>query len=332
MKSIYYLFLLILPCSIFAQTADKNKEAELIIITKKADENRKLEITVDGAKITVNGKDLNTDKNSNITVRRRKIKDIEAYDALGYGSENFDIAGRHLTLVSPPNKAMLGVSTKKADQGAEVVNVNEESAAGKAGLKEGDIITSVDKNKIETPDDLSKALKDKNPGDKISVVFLRNQKQNTVVAELTKWQSPDFPMITVQGFPIEPNKKVTGLYAMPAPRITEGFPLNKNNNKEVIVMGRPMTPKLGIKIQDLESGSGVKVLEVAAGSDAEKAGLKQGDIIMEVNGSPINSTDAISAIVTSNRSQTPLKLKIERNGKVQNLEVKFSKKIKTADL
>ncbi|HRO85058.1 MAG TPA: PDZ domain-containing protein [Niabella sp.] len=329
MKSIYYLSLLLLPCNIFAQTTDKNKEAELIIITKKADDNRKLEITVDGAKITVNGKDLSTDKNSNITVRRRKIKDIEAYNALGYGSENFDIAGRQLTLASPPNKAMLGVSTKKTDQGAEVVNVNEESAAGKAGLKEGDIITSVDKNKIETPDDLSKALKDKNPGDKVSVVFLRNQKQNTVVAELTKWQSPDFPMITVQGFPIEPNRKITGLYSMPAPGISEGSPLSRKN---VIVMGRPTTPRLGIKIQDLESGSGVKVLEVAAGSDADKAGLKQGDIIMEVNGAPINSTDTISAMVASNRSQTPLKLKIERNGKAQNLEVKFSKKIKTADL
>ena len=54
---------------------------------------------------------------------------------------------------------MLGVTTEKADKGVEIQDITKESAAAKAGLKEGDIITKIDDKKIEDPDDLSEAIK-----------------------------------------------------------------------------------------------------------------------------------------------------------------------------
>ena len=51
--------------------------------------------------------------------------------------------------LGPMNKAFLGVATKASSEGALIVDVNEGSPAAKAGLKEEDIITQVNKEKIE---------------------------------------------------------------------------------------------------------------------------------------------------------------------------------------
>ncbi|MCH5599733.1 PDZ domain-containing protein [Niabella ginsengisoli] len=91
-------------------------------------------------------------------------------------------------------------------------------------------------------------------------------------------------------------------------------------------------PKLGIKIQDVESGTGVKVIELEKGSDADKAGLKEGDIIKEANGNAVKNADDLLEEKGTVEAGSTLKLKVDRNGKSHDINVLFSKKIKTADL
>ena len=55
-------------------------------------------------------------------------------------------------------------------------------------MKKGDIITKVDDEKIENPDDLSDAIQDHKPGDKVTVTYLRDKKEQKVTAELGKWK------------------------------------------------------------------------------------------------------------------------------------------------
>lgn len=231
---------------------------------------------------------------------------------------------------------MLGVVTQKNDLGAEVMNVTEESAAAKAGLKQGDIITEVDNNKIETPDDLSKAVSNKNPGDKITIAYLRNKKQYTAIVELTKWSTPE-------GWVTGDGRSFT-IPAMPNFDIEEfrgklGDLQNKQRNFRQynydfpnFSYGSPASPTMGIKIQDTETDGGVKIIEVRKGSDAAKAGLAEGDIIKEVNGTTVRNTDTMISAIRANRSNSSVKLKIERGGKTRNIDVIFTKKIKTADL
>ena len=322
---------LALPGILFAQK-ETNKEVEQIIITKKGTGNEKLNIVVDGEKVTVNGDPLNKDKDANITITRRKIKDMDSFnDRVPGPGENVNVIHRQIALAPGPNKAMLGVSTQKNDLGAEVMNVSGESAAEKAGLKEGDIITEVDHTKIVAPDDLSKAIKEKNPGDKVTVVYLRNKKQYTTVAELTKWNAPD-----ALAFGLGGGQAPMGPYNFDIQEFRnhlDGFE-NQRDNLRFYNFNMPSAgPKLGIKIQDLESGPGVKVLEVLVGSDAEKAGLKDGDIIKEVNGNVVQGADDMSALVRRNRAgKGSMNLKVDRNGKTQSVEVKFTRKIKTAEL
>ncbi|MFT3902458.1 MAG: PDZ domain-containing protein [Niabella sp.] len=324
MKRLYILLALAVPVAVFAQQ-DKNKEAEQIIITKKGNVNEKLNIVVDGDNITVNGKPVDEDK---ITVTRRKIKDIDVFtdSPLAFGRQGNTFSIPMQGFAASPNKAMLGVATQKADKGVEVMNVSKESGAEKAGLKEGDIIIEVDKKKIETPDELSALMKDKEVGDKVTVVYLRNKKQYTAVAELTPWKNYDSNMDINQflgNMPRNFNIEELGSFGTPG-----------RNPNEVIVRGYGTrnTPKLGVKIQDLETAKGVKVLEVQSGSDAEKAGLREGDVITEVDGKTVQGTETISNALRQKNEQKSMKLKVERDGKSREIDLKFSKKIKTADL
>ena len=70
----------------------------------------------------------------------------------------------------------LGVSiaTPANQSGAQVASVRNGSPADKAGLKAGDVIKSFGGETITSPDDLTAAVAAKQPGDKVSITFVRN--------------------------------------------------------------------------------------------------------------------------------------------------------------
>jgi putative serine protease PepD len=91
------------------------------------------------------------------------------------------IAGRK---VSHP---ALGVSVTEAEGGGALVsNVTANSAAAKAGLQQGDVITSVNGKAINDSDDLVGIIQSANVGDKVTIVFTRDGAQKTVSATLAE--------------------------------------------------------------------------------------------------------------------------------------------------
>ncbi|WP_346237540.1 PDZ domain-containing protein [Niabella insulamsoli] len=326
MKKILIGAALALPFLLNAQEQQADKNIERIIITKKDGADEKLNIVVDGDKIMLNGKPLEEGENGDVTVKRLKIKDLNTFNwspEVGNAGQNFN-----MMFDRSPNKAMLGVTTDKSDEGAKVMNVAKETAAEKAGLKEGDIITAVDGNAISTPSELSDALKDKKPGDKASITFLRDGKSHTVTATLTKWTAP--AMIWRGNGNMNHSAPEIDLEELMS-RIPRNFE-NRGNNFS-FRYGLPAGgPTLGIKIQDVEKGDGVKIIGVDKGSDADKAGLKEGDLIKEANGNAIKGTNDLLAEKRKAEAGDTLKLKVERNGRPQTIDVTLSKKIKTAEL
>jgi len=329
------------PIALLAQE-DKNdnakkekKEAEQIIITLKGDKNEKLDVEINGDKITVNGKPLEDYKDGDLTVRRNKIKDMMAFrNGQRNSVMNFDNNSMNF-FNDAANRAMLGVTTEKVDDGVEVHDVTKESAAEKAGLKEKDVITKIDDQKIEDPDGLSKTIGSHKPGDKIKVTFLRDKKEQTVIAELTKWKAMD-GLNMGNGFNYRMNipnlnmqdqqdllSKIQGL-----PEMQQGD-MGQLFNNMYGVGGRP---KLGLSIQDTEDGKGVKVLDVDEEGSAKKSGIIENDVITEIDGKAVNNVDEVAKIVRESKDKHSLMLKVQRNGKTQNIEVKIPRKLNTADL
>lgn len=313
-----------------AQKTDKTEktkkvEVEQIIITNKnADE--KMTIVVDGDKVTINGKDAKDVKDGNVIIRRNRGDRLQGATAQGHNL--FRVDGQEFKFFNEDeNKAMLGVITDKVDEGAKITQVNEETAADKAGLKEGDIIISVGDTKIEDPDALSKAIQAKKPGDKVTVTYLRDKKKQTANVELGKWKG-----VRMNAFSYSPgmapdvrifeniNPRVHAMPRIPGVPGGEGFYWNMDR------------PRLGLSIQDTEDGKGVKVLEADEEGNAGKAGIKEGDIITEIDGKKVNSADEITKIVRENKDNNSMMMKLTRDGKTHNIEVKIPRKLKTAEL
>jgi serine protease Do len=76
----------------------------------------------------------------------------------------------------------------------------------------------------------------------------------------------------------------------------------------------------------------VKVTEVDEESNAAKAGLKENDIILSIDEKEITSTTDVTRTMRADKEKFTYNFKINRAGKTQNVEVKFPKKLKTADL
>ena len=328
---------LLLPASLLAQKEEKEKDKEVkekkdvdqIIITRKGDDKEKVVVEIVGDKITINGKPLDEykDKDGNVSVRRSRYKgDYEGlvFDKIGSprsGTWNFNSDNHFGMFGEDANKAMLGVSTEKTDEGVKIIDITKESAAEKIGLKEGDLIKSVDDKKVETPDDLSDAIQAHKPGDKVSITYLRDKKEQKATAELTKWKgmSGGYTPFKMDMGNMNFDKAMPRAFSVPGA---------KGQNWSWSSGG----PKLGLSVQDTDDGKGVKVIEVDEESSASKAGVKEGDIITEADGKAINSTDDMVKTIRESKEKASIMLKLSRAGKVENIEVKIPRKIKTADL
>jgi serine protease Do len=91
-------------------------------------------------------------------------------------------------------------------------------------------------------------------------------------------------------------------------------------------------PKLGLSVQDSEDGKGVKVIDVDGDGNAEKAGIKEDDVITEINGKEVNGADEVAKIIRDNKDKISIKVKLLRDGKPMDIDVKIPRKLKTADL
>lgn len=307
----------------------KDKEhKEQIVITRKTDDKEKIVIEINGDKVTVNGKSVDELKDSDISVRRNKIRSGDYsffYRTPGTDSFNFewdDDSGPRVFRNMNQNMALLGVTTEKTDGGVLINDISKESAAEKSGLKKGDIITKIDDEKIEDPDDLSKEIRKHKPGDKVTVTFLRDKKEQKITAELGKFNA-NF------NFNLSPSIPDMKLFDREIPRI-QSIPRIAPYGQYWNMGGG--SPKLGLSVQDTEDGKGVKVVEVDEESNAAKAGVKEDDVITHLNDKEVNNVDEVSKLVKESKDKASVMLKIRRDGKTQNIEVKMPKKLKTTNL
>jgi len=254
------------------------------------------------------------------------------------GEDNFDVI---VPNQSKTNEAFLGVVTEQTEQGAKVNQVSDESPAAKAGLKEGDIITKVNDIKIDGPASLYDAIGKSKPEDKVTISYMRGGKTNTLVASLAKNKNtmqyynfsspegpgaPSFDMSPRQYF--DPNTRKL----QPSPR---GFSFaipNFPGMEDMRIAGIENKPKLGISIEDLENGEGVNITSVNENSPAAKSGLKENDIIIQVNDQKIKDVDALKPLIKEAKEGTSFTFQVKRNKELKTIVVKLPKKLKTADL
>lgn len=281
-----------------------SKKSEQIIIKKHGDKAEKMTIVVDGDKVTINGKPVNEFKDGSVTI-------LDGDEAMAFGPGARSFRSQRVAPMAPArgNKAMLGVVTESVDGGAKVTDVTDESGAEKAGLKEDDIIIRVADKKIETSNDLIAAIGAYKPNDKVEITYMRDGKEAKTTATLGE------------------NKAKSYTFNM-----NEDFNFDFPKGMQFEGMGWNRKPKIGLQIQDLEEGKGVKVNEVDDDSPAEKAGLEEGDVLTLVNGKAVDGVDALRNEIKDIKEGDVVKMTYRRGNKTNTVDVKIPKKLKTANL
>jgi len=122
-----------------------------------------------------------------------------------------------------------------------------------------------------------------------------------------------------------------------------GYAVPVNTVKEVVrellAEGEVQRAYLGIEMQTLtdelaealgiDERKGVLVANVREGSPAERAGLRggqDGDVIVSVDGKPVDSADELSSVVASKEPGETLTLEFHRKGKTEELRVKLERR------
>ncbi|HTX38690.1 MAG TPA: DegQ family serine endoprotease [Bryobacteraceae bacterium] len=107
----------------------------------------------------------------------------------------------------------------------------------------------------------------------------------------------------------------------------------KNVMDQLIQKGKVQRGMLGVTIQpvtsDLAAGLGLKqvggvlVSSVVPGGPAAQAGIKQGDVILQLNGTDVNDTNELRNDVAADSPGTEVTLTISRNGKQEQVKVRL---------
>ncbi|MBP9214839.1 MAG: PDZ domain-containing protein [Chitinophagaceae bacterium] len=283
----------------------KEKKQENIIIKKKGDKNEKVTVVVDGETITVNGMPIEDFNDENLEIITRKGKAIanEMAPRIRKMVRSFDGTG-----VGASNKAFLGVTSEIVEQGAKITGITKASAAEKAGLQIGDIITKIGSEKIDEKNGLFTAIGKYKPEEKIMITYIRNGAEATTEASLDKNKTSNIVTWNSEGFDME------------APEGMHFF------------NSFPRTPKVGLQIEDVEEGDGVKILGVDENTPAEKAGLKKDDVLTEIDGANLKNVDELRIKMKAFKEGDSFKVKYKRGNKSQTTEIKLPKKLKRANL
>ncbi|WP_231573669.1 Do family serine endopeptidase [Thermopetrobacter sp. TC1] len=201
--------------------------------------------------------------------------------------------GVQIQKVTPDIAESLGLDEPK---GAIVVKVTEDSPAKRAGFKVGDTVLEVNGKTVKGPRDLARKIAHITPGETARIVVLRDGARKTLTVKIGQMPSDE--------------------------KIAKAFGEKKAEPASV--------EALGLKLKTADDGQGVMITAVAPGSQAEKKGLKPGDIITEVAGIEVDSPEAVkAAIAKAVKKGKKAVLFLVRSGDVQRfvaLSTKSGKK------
>ncbi len=152
----------------------------------------------------------------------------------------------------------------KEVRGVYVAKVNPNSAAEDAGIKDKDVILSIEGQKVNSSSELQEQVGKRNPGDQLKVVVLRDGKEKEF-------------MVTLKN---RDGKTTIGR--------VEKTETNKVLDSEFESISRDERLKLRIS-------NGVRVKHVGEKSEMKKAGVPNGFILISIDKVPVNTVSEVKA-------------------------------------
>lgn len=183
-----------------------------------------------------------------------------------------------------PGGAYIGFGLVEAldGSGAQIERIVDGSPAAQVGLRKGDIITSIDEQKITGSGQVQALLSGKAPGQILRVTVLRDKQLLQFTVTLSSANPSPTPAATT--FPATPTLGATPA-ATPVPdNGTTAYVPRVSLGVTFEVVNEAVA-----KAKNLSVTYGALVIEVQKGSIAEAAGIQPGDVITEVEGDKVDA-------------------------------------------
>jgi serine protease Do len=241
-----------------------------------------------------------------------------------------------VTSLSDDMGSWLGVETREVtaenvkefklpgERGVVIGKVLDDSPAAKAGLKDNDVITEINGQRVEGAAQFRRMIREIPAGRSVQLTVWRNGRAQTISTTLGKMQ---------EGRKIHISKAAPQVFNFRVPEMPEiapmpGIPSIQWEGGDLL-MSRP---RLGIDAEDIggqlgsyfgaPDGEGILVREVNPGSAAEKAGVKAGDVITSLNGDKIHGLAELRSKLAGNDGKS-VKLGVLRNKSALTLDVEI---------
>jgi serine protease Do len=180
--------------------------------------------------------------------------------------------------ITPEMSASFGLPNT---EGALVGDVVKDSPADKAGIRRGDVIVEFDGKKVTSMEELPKLVAATKPGKDAGVIILREGKRKNFVVHIDKLKDSTEMVDAVS--------KKLGLNA------------------------QEITPDLAESLK-LDSAEGVLVSDVEFGSSAGEAGIRRGDVILEINRKKIKNLAEYEDALKDVKTRDNILFLIQRGG------------------
>ncbi|TYT74895.1 DegQ family serine endoprotease [Desulfobotulus mexicanus] len=190
--------------------------------------------------------------------------------------------------IQPLDPAMASYHGMKEAKGVFVVRAIEGDPAHRAGIRGGDIITRINGQQVEDTKDLILKVAAAKVGETIEVTVVRSGKEKKL--GVTVARRDDAGELKKES-PPEPSATEDAL----------GLSLR--------VLDENMAERMGV-----DRDAGLLVAGVSEGSAADKAGLRRGDLIMEINHKKMDSLKAYEAVLKKAKKKERLQFLIQRRG------------------
>ena len=179
-------------------------------------------------------------------------------------------------------------------KGALVADVTEDGPAEKAGFKRGDVIVAFDGKEINESNDLPLIVSTTTVGKKVDVDILRDGKKMTLQAKLGELPEEEEPAIASRETPSGPSLGMTV---------------------------QELNPELARRY-GVSDTSGLFITQVMSNSAAEEAGLRSGDIIIEVDREQMKDIKQFNRKIERYKAGDKILFLVKREGSTLYLTLK----------
>lgn len=184
-------------------------------------------------------------------------------------------------------------------EGALINEVQPDSPAGKAGLRQGDVILGVNGEQIADPNALRNRIAAMPPDQEVTVEYWRDGKSQTVKVKLAALQAQ----------------------AAAEPQGQSNAPPTEQGEHRLGLGLAPLSPEIARQLNVSPDQNGVVVVQVDPQGAAAEAGVQRGDLIQQINHKPIRQLSDIQEALQAS-SGKPALLLLVRQGQPLFLSVR----------